>query len=84
MKTKRENVSDDLREQVQWAEDIPDKEITMMLLDGKSKTSCGCEVIGEAVCPHDNMGALQLLMLQLSQPEVDELKTKAAEESKSE
>jgi len=81
MKSKRENVSSELREQIQWAETISDEEIMMMLLDGKSKTSCGCEVINEAVCPHNNMGVLQLLMLQLSDKEIDELKEKAEAES---
>jgi len=82
LKTKRESVSSELKEQVEWAETIPDDEITMMLLDGKSKTTCGCDVIGDDVCPHDNMGALHLLMLQFTEAEMEEMKSKAEEESK--
>lgn len=82
MKSKREKVSAKLRRQIEWAEGISDKDIHLMLLDGKSKTSCGCDVIGEDVCPHGNMGVLQLLLLQLSKRELDELKKAAEDEAK--
>lgn len=76
MKSKRRSIPEKWKDQVEWAEKISNEEIIMMLLDGKSKTSCGCEVIGENVCPHDNMGALQLLMLQLSEEELEDMKEK--------
>lgn len=82
MKTRRKDYPKSLEEQIKWAEGISRTDIKMMLLDGKSKTSCGCEVIGSNVCPHDNMGALQLLLLQFSQKELDELKAKAEGKSK--
>ena len=82
MKSKRESAPSELREQIRWAEGVSDTDISMMLLDGKSRTSCGCDVIGEMVCPHGNMGALHLLMLQFTEPELDELRKKAEEEAK--
>ncbi len=77
MKSRRNDYPANLNGQIEWAESISNKEVKMMLIDGKSKTNCGCEVIGSINCAHGNMGALQLLMLQLSQEEIDELKTKA-------
>ena len=81
MKSKRKSVPKELRQQIRWAEKIPEKDIAMMLLDGKSKTSCGCEVIGDEVCPHNNMGVLHLLMLQFTKEELEELKAKTEEEA---
>ncbi len=82
MKSKRDNAPSELREQIRWAEGVSDADVKMMLLDGKSKTSCGCDVINEECCPHGNMGALALLMLQLSKQELDELRTKAGKKTK--
>lgn len=82
MKSKRKGYPDSLKEQIEWAEKISNKDIHLMLLDGKSRTSCGCEVIGEEICPHGNMGALQLLLLQLSKRELGELKKAAEDEAK--
>jgi hypothetical protein len=82
MKSRRKDYPESLKSQIEWAEKISTKEVTMMLLDGKSKTSCGCEVMGEAFCPHDNMGALQLLLLQYTNNELDELKSIAESKTK--
>jgi hypothetical protein len=81
MKSKREKATPELRKQISWAEGIPDEEVSLMLLDGKSKTSCGCDVIGDETCPHGNMGILHLLMLQFTEQEIEEMREKAKEEA---
>ncbi len=75
MKTKRKRISRGLKKQIKWAESLRSEELKMMLLDGKSITICGCEIINEETCPHGNMNALQLLMLQLSKEELEKQKS---------
>jgi hypothetical protein len=81
MKSKRDK-DEKLKSQIEWAETLPDSEVQLMLLDGKSKTKCGCTVYNEALCPHGNMGALQLLFLQLTNEEIAELEKKREEKPK--